>query len=627
MRLRRIFHTVFSALLCLPFAFSGVPAQEMGTAALITPDHLQTIYRHILENHYVPQTGLFASFPDSGDRKVSQQASTYEQGAIGLLALRLGDVERARGVYRFLRKAWMDAPTKSDHAGRHGLANFYNAYFGTDGIEKAVHVGPNAWSGLLAARLGNETHDAEATQWALDIAYWIANSVPHENGAVAMATADERGGAPWAHVFSTENNLSYYAFLTELLRCPRLERSQRVAITQERDRLENWLINTAFDRGSYRIVRGISPQGIDKMQALDTTTWFISAIGPQRLAERGIDPFQLMRKIQETFEARVANHFGVDATDQAEADFVYLHAQPQEASEARPANDQHRLLWYEGLGQYILAWTTLAEFAERQGKKDLASQLMAKARHLTEAFDHAALPRYAGRGAYPYATPGKFFRDGWHAPAAGSDGPASSLIAATWRCFAGLGIDPVAGRDLSNVQHAHLTMPSVTPLAARALPVLYGTSEEMTARAWQTFNDGQWDQTLAQARATIQEWQPWATKLQAQKMAEVGHLVDYSGEAEEKKTVFKYWALNDVAACYFMIGKALDEKNEHAQAAQAFQQIVNHYSLAQIWDSRGWFWSPVEAISNDYVLRDPDHYGNIIPKVLAEGSSIGKHPN
>ena len=41
------------------------------------------------------------------------------------------------------------------------MANFYNAFFGTEGIEKTVHVGPNAWAGLFAARFGNVTHDEE----------------------------------------------------------------------------------------------------------------------------------------------------------------------------------------------------------------------------------------------------------------------------------------------------------------------------------------------------------------------------------------------------------------------------------------------------------------------------------
>ena len=109
-------------------------------------------------------------------------------------------------------------------------------------------------------------------------------------------------------------------------------------------------------------------------------------------------------------------------------------------------------------------------------------------------------------------------------------------------------------------------------------------------------------------------------------MREVGRLVSYSGSAQERNQVFKYWALNDVGAAYFVLGKAYDSRGDYGNAALAFQQIVNHYSLAQVWDPAGWFWAPIDAVTNDYVLRDPEHYGQVLPKVLAEGSQFGKKP-
>ncbi len=103
--------------------------------------------------------------------------------------------------------------------------------------------------------------------------------------------------------------------------------------------------------------------------------------------------------------------------------------------------------------------------------------------------------------------------------------------------------------------------------------------------------------------------------------------MEYSGDPNERKTIFKYWALNDVAAAYYVLGQAQDHKGDYAKASRAFQQIVNHYSLAQIWDPQGWFWSPVDAMTNDYVLRDRAHYGWVVPQVFAEGSTFGKQPN
>lgn len=595
--------------------------------SLIEPNHAEAIYRDLVEHHWTPRTGLFRSFPDSGDLKLSQQASTYEQAAMGLLSLRFGDTERAESLFDFFKRTWESgAESAGNHAGMRGLANFYNADFGSEGLEKTIHLGPNAWVGLFCAKLANTTKNAEALRLALDLQYWMANVLAHDKGGVAMGQRDDPFGAAWTRIYSTENNLSYYAFLTELLRSPAIEKDQRVAVTQERDRVENWLIKVAFDSRRGLMLRGLNPEGRDAMEVLDTQTWLISAIGPKRLAARGIDPYLLMQNAEKTFGVTVNHHAGVDAADQQEANRVYteLRSHPEEIN--RPAEDGHRLIWYEGLGQYILAWSTLADYARQTGDSAKAAASMQKAEALTREFDLASLKRFPDQSAYPYATPGKFFRYGWGAPKESGEGPASSLSSGIWRCFAGLGLDPLAGRDVGTIAHVRVSAPQEIHLAKRKEAVLYGTSEDMTTEAWKALNAGNWDHAIRQAEATIKEWSSAALYLQKMKMHDVGNLVEYSGDPNEKKKVFKYWALNDVAAAYFILGQAQDHQAEYAKAARAFQQVVNHYALAQIWDPKGWFWSPVEAITNDYVLKDRAHYGWIVPQVFAEGSKTGKRP-
>jgi tetratricopeptide (TPR) repeat protein len=624
-----------SLCLTLSLTASSVEAQPHtgqqvslpGAQPLISANRTVDIYRHLVEMHWVPKTGLFLSFPDSLDRKLSQQASVYEQGAVGLLAVRLGDFERARGIFDFLKAMWESEAQRSDRSGIRGLANFYNGEFGNGGIEKTIHLGPNAWAGLFAARLANASKDAEALQWSLDVAYWIANKLPHENGAVAMGPRNDVGGAPWTKIYSTENNLSYYAMLTELLRSTKIDANQRAMLTSERDRLENWLVNSAFDRSTYRVRRGANAGGSDPIQALDTITWFVSAIGPKRLAARGIDLDRLMQGAAKTYEVSVNGRLGVDPSDQKEADFVFNHAKDAAGKAGRPAADGHRIIWYEGLGQYILALSSVAEYLHQKGEKAKAREYLEKAKKLTEAFDAAALKNYRPGSAFPYATPGKFFRDGWQTQAEGKDGPASSLIAATWRCFAGLGTDPVAGRDLATVKSVQVSLPKKITVAERRPAVLFGTSEDMVVNAWRALRDKNLEQAIEQAQATIQEWAPSAKKLQERKMRVVGKLIDYSGTEDEKRAIFSYWALNDVASAYFILAKAYDEKREYTLAAEALQQIVHHYPLAQVWDPNGWFWAPVDAVSTDFVQRDPEHYASVMPQVVAAGSSFGKRPN
>ena len=81
---------------------------------------------------------------------------------------------------------------------------------------------------------------------------------------------------------------------------------------------------------------------------------------------------------------------------------------------------------------------------------------MQKAEALTRDFDQAALKRSPQSNAYPYATPGLFFRYGWGAPKENEEGPAASLIAGIWRCFAGLGVDPLAGREVGTIVSARI---------------------------------------------------------------------------------------------------------------------------------------------------------------------------
>lgn len=622
---RAVFAVIFCAVNTSQTAHAGLQKEPIG---LITPDHARAIYRHLVENHWVARSGLFMSFPDSNDRKLSQQASTYEQGAMGLLAIRMNDMDRARGIFSFLKEAWDKGPKKEGpRYGVRGLVNFYNVDFGSEGIEKRIHLGPNAWAGLFAARLANKTKDKAALQWALDVAYWIRNSLPHENGAVAMGPKDDPNGAPWTRVFSTENNLSYYAMLTELLRSTTLEPAVRNALTLERDRLENWLLTTAINRKTMKVYRGISPAGVDGIAALDTTTWLVSALTPAKIASRGIDVYRLMDTAAKAYEVKVAGLEGVDPTDFAEAAFTFAHDRAGPGESTRPDSADHRMIWFEGLGQYILALGQMADFAKQEKKHDLAKAYLDKARRLTQAYDQAALDHYPQRAAYPYATEGRFFRDGWRTPPDSAQGPASSLISGIWRIFAGLGTDPMAGNDVRAIQFVRVNAPEVKTVKARKPAVVYGTSEDMVVSAWNALARGDEDMALEQAQATVSEWSSWARQLQQRKQKEFGQNISYSGDPQDRKKIFSYWALNDVAAAYFIIGKVLHQKKDYASAGRAFQQIMNQYSLGQVWDPQGWFWSPADAVQSDYVASNPELYAWVAPQDVDTSTTTGKTPN
>src|SRR5258708_5249465 len=94
---------------------------------LLTPTQLQELYKSLINGYWVPQTGLFLSFPGTGDLRLVQQAATYDQGVVGLLLLKLNDLDKVRRLLVFYEKAWDEAGHRSGpRAGRLGFSNFYN---------------------------------------------------------------------------------------------------------------------------------------------------------------------------------------------------------------------------------------------------------------------------------------------------------------------------------------------------------------------------------------------------------------------------------------------------------------------------------------------------------------------
>ncbi len=548
---------------------------------------------------------------------MSQQASTYDQSLVGLLALQVGDVERAKGIYAFLKKEWDQGPTrKGPREGVLGLVNFYNAEFGSRGIEDIIHAGPNAWAALFAARLAEKEKDRKAFAWALSVAAWMAQTIPHQNGAIAMGPHYALDRQHWSSVYSAENNVSYLGLLSELMRSSQLPAKDRDWIQKEKNGIEQWLLNSAFDRKTYAMNRGVDSHGIDSVHALDSVTWLISALGPEHLAAAGIDPDSLMKKAQSLFEVSVGGITGVDPTDQSEADALSREPLNTNGFAARPTEDNHRMIWFEGLGEYIVALKLMAKYAKGKNQTEMAESYRIHADKLELEFDRGALSAYSDLAAYPYATAGQFFRDGWRAPRDGVKGPASSLVSATYRAFLELGIDPLSGDSLNEEPAVQISLSDIKNAPHESPELLYGSSESMLTKAWEDLDRGQYDLALRQAQATIGEWAPVAKEVQAQKMQDIGHLIAYDRTPETEKQILSYGALNDVGAATFIVGKLFDQEGHFEAAAHAFAELTVNYSLAQVWNNQRWFfWSPLDALRTDYVIRDPAHYGQLLATV------------
>ncbi|GEM_PF-1888913 len=599
--------------------------------SLLTAKALQQHYDDLLKGYEVPQTGLFLSFPETSDQRLVQQASTYDQGVMGILLLKLHDFKRVAAILRFYQHAWQEAKERSGpRKNVFGFANFYNAYYGVEGVEKTMHVGPNVWIGLLASRYYRRTGEIWARDLALEIARWEIRSVPHTDGAVAMGEIPWNG-APWSNIYSTENNISTYAFLSDLLKGESLPPADMELIRKERKAIGRWLLTKAYHTDQNAVIRGFNPGGVDDIPAVDSYTWYIDALRPGTFEKMGIPLRRLMKRLHEEFLVKVGRLKGIDCVDQRTAKATYedaLHERIMDPNWHRPEGDDHRLIWYEGTGQFIVALQDMAVHAVNQAfelpegpQRDrvlgVAEGWLQEAKEYADAMDAAAFRTEASGVSYPLATRGRFYLFGWPAPQPARDHPANAVAPLAWRIFAGMGYEPLSDTDLKPSGKWYVKKASYHYETVRdpGTEILYGASEEMSIRAWQLFESGLYDKAWRQSRATIHLWEEDAGRLEARKEKAVGGFLFYDGTVASFQRIHDYWALNDVAASYFVCAEICDREGRYQEAKIIFSHILKDFTLAQIWDKRGWFWTPAETIAEDFIAPFPERYSELMADV------------
>ena len=111
------------------------------------------------------------------------------------------------------------------------------------------------------------------------------------------------------------------------------------------------------------------------------------------------------------------------------------------------------------------------------------------------------------------------------------------------------------------------------------------SSETITGKAWGAYDAKNYGLVLTYANKCIELYQKKAVEMQKALTAPL----------TEKEEIFKQWALNDVATCYFLKGQALEAKGKKTEAAAAYKFLADNLSFGQCWDTKGWFWKPADA--------------------------------
>ena len=109
------------------------------------------------------------------------------------------------------------------------------------------------------------------------------------------------------------------------------------------------------------------------------------------------------------------------------------------------------------------------------------------------------------------------------------------------------------------------------------------TSETLTAKAWKAYVAHRYEAMELYVRKCTELFGADAKKMQAT-------LSDYPLKGQESD----YWALNDVATCLYIRGKALQKQGHNKDAAIVYREILDSYSFAQCFDPNGWYWKVAE---------------------------------
>lgn len=376
--------------------------------AYLQKENLDKMYQWLVV-HQNPRSGLVMSF--EGDSDIANWAFIYDQALIIQAYTHFGDLERARKILDFFQKKAKKIDGK-----------FVNAYYASDGnpAEYIIHSGPNIWLGIATLQYTNQTKDRTYLGLAEDIAQAI----------IRLQNEDTEGGirgGPNVGWYATEHNLDAYAFFNMLHKI-----TAKPPYQQARDKVLNWLVQHTYDKAELPIKRGKG----DSTIATDTYAWSITAIGPKKLEELGMNPDKIMEFAENTCAVEVLYTRPEGKTVELKG---FDFAPQQHLSRGGVVSS-------EWTAQMVMAFKIMADFYRKKGMADKTRAYEAKAdeylAELGKMIISSPSPTGQGESCLPYAT--EDFVDtghGWMTPKGKSTG---SVAGTAYTLFAYYKYNPLA---------------------------------------------------------------------------------------------------------------------------------------------------------------------------------------
>jgi hypothetical protein len=450
-------------LCCSSPVFSGPQGDRPGEKEIL----------RFLRSFEAGETGLFRSYSHTAwsidDPRFSppvfmrttsgyldDDAFTYDQAVAIVCLIYCGESEKAKRLLKIFEDNF-----DMEKNGRRGLLNSYVAsrfdcFFPAPSGEKdllclgvdgnRIHLGPNAWMGLASEHYYASAKDPQALRFALKIFTWAKglHHYPMPDGSRGAVSMGFGWGPDWENIYSTENNLDYYAFLKNLAEIYDNVTTSRAVfsdmkvsledVKKERSDVEKWLLQVAWNkRGTFN--RGAHPD-VDTVEALDCNTWALCSLGPSYLESRGIDPKGILGGMEKKFAVEI------DHAGQKFSGFDFTDKDSYDAKRDR------KVIWWEGTSQAALCFRIMADHLSERASPG-AEEFLKKYSFYINEMRRLKQSLKTESGAMPYITPpvGEkeviyYFEDWWPAVRSKNGKVSISLVSTVWNFFAEAGFNP-----------------------------------------------------------------------------------------------------------------------------------------------------------------------------------------
>jgi tetratricopeptide (TPR) repeat protein len=119
----------------------------------------------------------------------------------------------------------------------------------------------------------------------------------------------------------------------------------------------------------------------------------------------------------------------------------------------------------------------------------------------------------------------------------------------------------------------------------------------LSVKAWEALNEQDEQALLAYTSRCIELYQEQARDQQAE-------LDDFAPPDSRAS----YEALNNVAACYFMLGEFYKHQKDWQKSRENYKKVVDKFYFSQYWDPRGWWWQPGKISESEIEKIDTGYY-------------------